>query len=135
MLTPRPIEPDCPRIRRVGSKAWFGNFAISRSQPESTARIVVTVSHSDAKNSGKKTAKFCSIKLFNSKLPSVPHPRPRRLYLEMAVEGKRSRAVLAVLALKLQRVECRWRHVIAQCPRRDAPGAACGVYYADLREP
>jgi hypothetical protein len=56
--------------------AWFGNFAISRNQPESTARIVVTVSHSDAKNSGKKTAIFCSIKLFNSKLPSVP-PLPK----------------------------------------------------------
>jgi hypothetical protein len=26
------------------------------------------------------------------------------------------------------------RHLIAQCPRKDAPGAACGVYYADLRE-
>jgi hypothetical protein len=112
--------------------AWFGNFAISRSQPESTARIVVTVSHSDAKNSGKKTAKFCSIKLFNSKLPSVPPLQ--RLYLGMAVEGKRFRMMLAVRAVKLQYVECRWRHLIAQCPRKDAPGAACGVYYADLRE-
>jgi hypothetical protein len=27
------------------------------------------------------------------------------------------------------------RHMIAECPRKDAPGAACGVYYADLREP
>jgi hypothetical protein len=36
--------------------AWFGNFAISRNQPESSARIVPTVSHSDAKNSGKRTA-------------------------------------------------------------------------------
>jgi hypothetical protein len=26
---------------------------------------VVTASHSDTKNSGKKTATFCSIKLFN----------------------------------------------------------------------
>jgi hypothetical protein len=26
------------------------------------------------------------------------------------------------------------RHKIANCPRKDAPGAACGVYYADLRE-
>jgi hypothetical protein len=26
------------------------------------------------------------------------------------------------------------RHLIAQCPRKDAPGAACGVYYADLRK-
>jgi hypothetical protein len=26
------------------------------------------------------------------------------------------------------------RHLITQCPRKDAPGAACGVYYADLRE-
>jgi hypothetical protein len=26
------------------------------------------------------------------------------------------------------------RHLIAQSPREDAPGAACGVYYADLRE-
>jgi hypothetical protein len=26
------------------------------------------------------------------------------------------------------------RHLIAQCPRKDAPGATCGVYYADLRE-
>jgi hypothetical protein len=26
------------------------------------------------------------------------------------------------------------RHHIAQCPRKDAPGAARGVYYADLRE-
>jgi hypothetical protein len=26
------------------------------------------------------------------------------------------------------------RHLIAQCPRKDARGAACGVYYADLRE-
>jgi hypothetical protein len=26
------------------------------------------------------------------------------------------------------------RHLIAQCPRKEAPGAACGVYYADLRE-
>jgi hypothetical protein len=25
------------------------------------------------------------------------------------------------------------RHLIAECPRKDAPGAACGVYYADLR--
>jgi hypothetical protein len=22
------------------------------------------------------------------------------------------------------------RHLVAQCPRKDAPGAACGVYYA-----
>ena len=26
------------------------------------------------------------------------------------------------------------RLLIAQCPRKDAPGAACGVYYADLRK-
>jgi hypothetical protein len=26
------------------------------------------------------------------------------------------------------------RHNIAHCPRFDAPGQACGVYYADLRE-
>jgi hypothetical protein len=26
------------------------------------------------------------------------------------------------------------RHLIAECPRKDAPGAACGVYYSDLRE-
>jgi hypothetical protein len=26
------------------------------------------------------------------------------------------------------------RHLIAECPRKDAPGAACGVFYADLRE-
>jgi hypothetical protein len=26
------------------------------------------------------------------------------------------------------------RHLIAECPRKDAPGAACGVYYDDLRE-
>jgi hypothetical protein len=26
------------------------------------------------------------------------------------------------------------RHLIAKCPRKDAPGAACGAYYADLRE-
>jgi hypothetical protein len=26
------------------------------------------------------------------------------------------------------------RHLIAECPRKDAPDAACGVYYADLRE-
>jgi hypothetical protein len=26
------------------------------------------------------------------------------------------------------------RHLIAQCPRKDAPGATCGVYYADLWE-
>jgi hypothetical protein len=25
------------------------------------------------------------------------------------------------------------RHLIAKCPRRNAPGQACGVYYADLR--
>jgi hypothetical protein len=25
------------------------------------------------------------------------------------------------------------RHLIAQCPRREAPGQACGVYYADLK--
>jgi hypothetical protein len=25
------------------------------------------------------------------------------------------------------------RHLIAQFPRKDAPGAACGVYNADLR--
>jgi hypothetical protein len=24
-------------------------------------------------------------------------------------------------------------HLIAECPREDAPGAACGVYFADLR--
>jgi hypothetical protein len=24
--------------------------------------------------------------------------------------------------------------LIAECPRRSAPGQACGVYYADLRE-
>jgi hypothetical protein len=56
MLTPRPIDPDCQRTRSIGSMAWFGNFAISRNQPESSARIVPTVSHSDAKNSGKRTA-------------------------------------------------------------------------------
>ena len=26
------------------------------------------------------------------------------------------------------------RHLIARCPRRNAPGQACGAYYADLRE-
>jgi hypothetical protein len=26
------------------------------------------------------------------------------------------------------------RHLIAECPRKDAPGAASGVYCADLRE-
>jgi hypothetical protein len=26
------------------------------------------------------------------------------------------------------------RHFIAECPHEDAPGRACGVYYADLRE-
>jgi hypothetical protein len=26
------------------------------------------------------------------------------------------------------------RHLIAQCSRKDAPGAACGVHYADLRQ-
>jgi hypothetical protein len=26
------------------------------------------------------------------------------------------------------------RHLIAECPRKDAPGQACGMYYADLRE-
>jgi hypothetical protein len=26
------------------------------------------------------------------------------------------------------------RHLIAQCPRKDAPESACGVYYADLRD-
>jgi hypothetical protein len=26
------------------------------------------------------------------------------------------------------------RHLITQCPRKDAPGAACGVYSADLRD-
>jgi hypothetical protein len=26
------------------------------------------------------------------------------------------------------------RHLIAQCAHKDAPGAACGVCYADLRE-
>jgi hypothetical protein len=26
------------------------------------------------------------------------------------------------------------RHLIAECPRKDAPDAARGVYYADLRE-
>jgi hypothetical protein len=26
------------------------------------------------------------------------------------------------------------RHLTAECPRKDAPGPACGVYYADLRE-
>ncbi|MBO0756907.1 MAG: hypothetical protein J2P54_13685 [Bradyrhizobiaceae bacterium] len=26
------------------------------------------------------------------------------------------------------------RHLIAECPRKDAPGAARGVFYADLRE-
>jgi hypothetical protein len=30
----------------------------------------VTASHSKAKNSGKKTAKFCSIQLFNLFLPA-----------------------------------------------------------------
>jgi hypothetical protein len=25
------------------------------------------------------------------------------------------------------------RHLITRCPRKDAPGAASGVYYADLR--
>ena len=25
------------------------------------------------------------------------------------------------------------RHLIGQCLRKDAPGGACGVYYADLR--
>jgi hypothetical protein len=27
------------------------------------------------------------------------------------------------------------RHLITQCRRKDAPSAACGVYYADLRLP
>jgi hypothetical protein len=27
------------------------------------------------------------------------------------------------------------RHLIAQCPRKNAPGAASGVFYADLRLP
>jgi hypothetical protein len=27
------------------------------------------------------------------------------------------------------------RQLIAQCRRKDAPGQACGVCYADLREP
>jgi hypothetical protein len=26
------------------------------------------------------------------------------------------------------------RHLIAECPRRNAPGQACGVYYADLQQ-
>jgi hypothetical protein len=26
------------------------------------------------------------------------------------------------------------RHLIAECPRKDGPGAACEVYFADLRE-
>jgi hypothetical protein len=26
------------------------------------------------------------------------------------------------------------RHLIAQCARKEAPGAACGVYFADLRK-
>jgi len=26
------------------------------------------------------------------------------------------------------------RHLIAQCPRKDSPGAACGVYYAHPRQ-
>ena len=26
------------------------------------------------------------------------------------------------------------RYLVANCPDKDAPGAACGVYYADLRE-
>jgi hypothetical protein len=26
------------------------------------------------------------------------------------------------------------RHLTAECPRRNAPGQACEVYYADLRE-
>jgi hypothetical protein len=26
------------------------------------------------------------------------------------------------------------RHLIAQCPRKEASRAACGVYYADLRK-
>jgi hypothetical protein len=26
------------------------------------------------------------------------------------------------------------RHLIARCLPKDAPGAACGVYYADVRE-
>jgi hypothetical protein len=65
MLIPSPIQPDCQRTRRSGSTGRFGNFAISRNQPDKTARIVLTVSHSDAKNRGKKTAKFCSIHLFN----------------------------------------------------------------------
>jgi hypothetical protein len=26
------------------------------------------------------------------------------------------------------------RHLIAECPRRNAPGAACGVFYTDVRE-
>jgi hypothetical protein len=25
------------------------------------------------------------------------------------------------------------RHLIAQCPRHNVPGQACGVYYADLK--
>jgi len=27
-----------------------------------------------------------------------------------------------------------FQHLIAQCPRKDVRGAACGVYFADLRE-
>ena len=74
MLTPpiEPIEPDCPRIRRSGNSVSFGNLAMRRNQPENTARTVVIASHSDAKNSGKKTTKFCSIKLFNVKPLSIP---------------------------------------------------------------
>jgi hypothetical protein len=26
------------------------------------------------------------------------------------------------------------RHLIVECPRKDAPGAACGVHYVDLRK-
>jgi hypothetical protein len=119
ILTPRPLEPDSPRIRRVGSMAWFGNCTISRNQPESAARIVVTISHSNAKKSGRRPRNFarssCSTRSFLRFRPL------QRLYLEMAIEGKRCRMVLAVRALKLQYVECRWRHLIAQCPREDAP--------------
>ena len=89
ILTPSPMEPDCQRIRRSGSASWSGNLELSQNQPENTARIVVTVSHSAAKNSGKKTAKFCSRKLINLRPPSVSPP-PSREQLDMAAAANGS---------------------------------------------
>jgi len=61
MLTPSPMEPDCPRIRSSGSSVWFGYLAMSRNQPDNTARIVVTASHSAAKNNGKKSVRCAAL--------------------------------------------------------------------------